>query len=200
MQYIDKTMYWLSSGLLIPVMAAVLFFLVKAFILIGKMYNFYINRLKFKRNFGQLLNELDYEQLETLNIRLSGSSGLTEKTLERLLQNENSGVHREKEIADFELQCEKDLDQSRTLSKMGPILGLMGTLIPMGPALAGLASGDIATMSQQMQIAFNTTVLGLVVGSVGFLSLQFKQRWYAEDLNTLEFVDDLMDKRHEKAS
>jgi len=76
---------------------------------------------------------------------------------------------------------------------MGPILGLMGTLIPMGPALAGLSAGDIASMSQQMQIAFNTTVLGLVIGCIGYLLLQTRQRWYAEDLNLLEFIYSLMD-------
>ena len=58
----------------------------------------------------------------------------------------------------------------------------MGTLIPMGPALAGLASGDIASMAYNMQIAFATTVVGLVAGAVGFLTQQVKQRWYLQDM------------------
>ena len=45
-------------------------------------------------------------------------------------------------LADFEMACEKDLAAVKTLARIGPILGLMGTLIPMGPALVGLASGD----------------------------------------------------------
>ena len=57
----------------------------------------------------------------------------------------------------FEIAADKELAISNTRTTLGPILGLMGTLIPMGPALAGLASGDIASMAYNMQIAFATT-------------------------------------------
>ncbi len=197
MQYIDKTMYWLSSGLLIPVMVAVLFFLVRALMLIGNMYGLYTMRLKLNKALDsplKTLNKNNWTDLTTLATKFQNTT--TGKTLSSLMEDKESSTRREKLIADFELWCEKDLDKSRTLSKMGPILGLMGTLIPMGPALAGLAAGDIATMSQQMQIAFNTTVLGLVIGSIGFISLQLKQRWYAEDLNTIEFVNDLIEEEN----
>lgn len=66
----------------------------------------------------------------------------------------------------------------------------------MGPALAGLASGDIASMAYNMQIAFATTVVGLVAGAVGFLTQQVKQRWYLQDMTNLEFISELLnDKR-----
>ncbi|WP_211229816.1 MotA/TolQ/ExbB proton channel family protein [Olivibacter sitiensis] len=190
-------MYWLSSGLLIPVMVAVLFFLVRALMLIGNMYGLYTMRLKLNKALDsplKTLNKNNWTDLTTLATKFQNTT--TGKTLSSLMEDKESSTRREKLIADFELWCEKDLDKSRTLSKMGPILGLMGTLIPMGPALAGLAAGDIATMSQQMQIAFNTTVLGLVIGSIGFISLQLKQRWYAEDLNTIEFVNDLIEEEN----
>ena len=92
----------------------------------------------------------------------------------------------------FEIAADKDLAISKTLTKLGPILGLMGTLIPMGPALAGLASGDIASMAYNMQIAFATTVVGLVAGAVGFLTQQVKQRWYLQDMTNLEFIAELL--------
>ena len=76
----------------------------------------------------------------------------------------------------------------KTLAKIGPILGLMGTLIPMGPALVGLASGDMASLAQNMQVAFATTVVGLLVGAIGFFCNQIKTRWYASDLSDLEYV------------
>ena len=62
----------------------------------------------------------------------------------------------------------------------------------MGPALAGLASGDIASMDYNMQIAFATTVVGLVAGAVGFLTQQVKQRWYLQDMTNLEFIAELL--------
>ena len=78
-----------------------------------------------------------------------------------------------------------------TIAKIGPMLGLMGTLIPMGPALVGLSTGDIASMAYNMQVAFATTVIGLFSAAIGFVVLQCKQRWYARDLAALEFVASL---------
>ena len=68
------------------------------------------------------------------------------------------------------------------------MLGLMGTLIPMGPALVGLAVGDISSMSYNMQVAFATTVIGMLVAGVGLISLQLNQRYYAACFNDLEFI------------
>lgn len=76
---------------------------------------------------------------------------------------------------------------------MGPVLGLMGTLIPMGPALVGLSTGDIASMAYNMQVAFATTVVGLFSSAIGFITQQVKQRWYMQDLNRLEYVSEVMD-------
>ena len=74
------------------------------------------------------------------------------------------------------------------LIKFGPLLGLMGTLIPMGPALVGLAEGDISSMAYNMQIAFATTVTGMAAAAVGMLKLQFDQRFYAIVYNDLEYL------------
>ena len=71
---------------------------------------------------------------------------------------------------------------------MGPILGLMGTLIPMGPALVGLAQGDIASMAYNMQVAFATTVVGLTVSAIGFCTQQAKERWAVSRVALLEYL------------
>ena len=68
------------------------------------------------------------------------------------------------------------------------MLGLMGTLIPMGPALVGLASGDIASMASNMQVAFATTVVGMAVAAIGLAPLQGNKRFYARSLSDLDFV------------
>ena len=91
-------------------------------------------------------------------------------------------------ISNFENDAEKDVILSKLLTKIGPVLGLIGTLIAMSPALVGLSTGDIAGMSYNMQVVFATTVVGLVISGVGLVSLQFKQRWYAKDVNNLDYV------------
>jgi len=75
---------------------------------------------------------------------------------------------------------------------MGPILGLIGTLIAMSPALVGLSTGDISGMAYNMQVVFATTVVGLVISAIGLVTLQFKQRWYAKDVNNLDYVSRIL--------
>ena len=63
---------------------------------------------------------------------------------------------------------------------------------PMGPALVGLSTGDIASMAYNMQVAFATTVVGLFAAAIGFITQQVKQRWYLQDMTNLEFVAELL--------
>ncbi len=95
-------------------------------------------------------------------------------------------------LSEYEIEADKNIATSKVLTKMGPILGLMGTLIPMGPALVGLASGDIASMAYNMQVAFATTVVGLVVSAIGFLTQQTKERWALRNLTMLEYLADIV--------
>ena len=104
-----------------------------------------------------------------------------------MVESRNSQAQIDRLLSGFEIEADKDLSISKTLAKMGPILGLMGTLIPMGPALVGLSTGDIASMAYNMQVAFSTTVVGLFSSAVGFITLQVKKRWYLQDMTNLEF-------------
>ena len=74
------------------------------------------------------------------------------------------------------------------LVRAGPALGLMGTLIPLSPALTGLANGNTSALSQNLRVAFSVTVVGLLIGAVAFgLSLS-RDRLYGQDLSDLEYV------------
>ena len=118
--------------------------------------------------------------------------------LNRLLEARDNAPLRQRLLAEFEIAADRDLSTSKTLSKMGPMLGLMGTLIPMGPALVGLSTGDIASMAYNMQVAFATTVVGLFAAAIGFITQQVKQRWYLKDLANLECVAELVNTQPEK--
>jgi len=81
-----------------------------------------------------------------------------------------------------------DRDKMNLAVRLGPILGLAGTLIPLGPALVALAEGDIATLSARLVVAFTTTVLGLLVGGLAFAMHLTRRHWYMQDLNDVEFL------------
>jgi biopolymer transport protein ExbB/TolQ len=72
------------------------------------------------------------------------------------------------------------------VTRLGPTLGLMGTLIPMGPGLAALGNGDIQGLSQAIIIAFDTTVVGLAAGGVAYVISKIRRRWYEENLSNIE--------------
>lgn len=93
-----------------------------------------------------------------------------------------------KRLADFDLGSIRRLERTRMLVRAGPALGLMGTLIPLTPALDGLARGDTQSLSDNLRAAFSITVLGLMVGAIAFGISLVRDRLYAQDLSDLEFV------------
>lgn len=78
------------------------------------------------------------------------------------------------------------IERADMLSRIGPMLGLMGTLIPLGPGLAAMSQGDFKTLAEAVTIAFDTTVMGLLIGIIGFLLSRLRRRWYDEVLDTME--------------
>jgi len=100
-----------------------------------------------------------------------------------------------KSLADFDLRSLRRLERTRMLVRAGPALGLMGTLIPLSPALSGLARGDVARLTDNLRVAFSITVLGLLVGAVAFGISLVRDRLYAQDLSDLEFVAAVLEER-----
>ena len=78
------------------------------------------------------------------------------------------------------------LEKYRMLIRLDPALGLLGTLIPMGTALASVGKGEINLVSAELVVAFTTTVVGLAVGSI------VKRRWVASDIRQIEYITEVM--------
>jgi len=91
-------------------------------------------------------------------------------------------------LADFDLGSLRKLERSRMMVRFGPALGLMGTLIPLSPALEGLAKGNVRLLSDNLRVAFSVTVLGLLIGAIAFAVSLVRDRMYAQDLSDLEYV------------
>jgi len=84
-------------------------------------------------------------------------------------------------------QGKKRIERADFITRIAPMLGLMGTLIPLGPGLSALGSGEISILTTAMTVAFDTTIIGLLAGIVGFVLGRMRRRWYD---NAIELVDD----------
>jgi biopolymer transport protein ExbB/TolQ len=119
------------------------------------------------------------------------SSGEMWQTVLRVINDTGepeASIRVPKSIADFDLGSLRRLERTRMLVRAGPALGLMGTLIPLSPALSGLASGNVKQLSDNLRVAFSITVLGLLVGALAFGISLVRDRLYAQDLSDLQFI------------
>jgi len=196
MNYISDILFWISTGLLVPVVVLLILFFLRSLLLLGNFFGQYLQTRKTDKVFRGKIMNLTSETLDDFRKSLpeNPKSPLL-RTLVLLMDSADSRPRRQLLLSDYEVAADKDMALSKTLSKMGPMLGLMGTLIPMGPALVGLSTGDISSMAYNMQVAFATTVVGLFSAAIGFITQQVKQRWYTQDLNRLEFVSEVLDGR-----
>ena len=199
MNAISDIMFWISTGLLVPVIVVLILLFFRSLLLVGSFFGQYVSSRK--------TDKLIREQMETLHVNNvdhfaeklpEKSNSLVVMFMKRILAEQQNKAQVQRLLANFEIAADKDLAISKTLTKLGPILGLMGTLIPMGPALVGLSTGDIASMAYNMQVAFATTVIGLVAGAIGFLTQQVKQRWYLQDMTNLECLVEVLNEKNEK--
>ncbi len=79
----------------------------------------------------------------------------------------------------------RGIERADFIARMAPMLGLMGTLIPLGPGLAALGEGELRILTTAMTAAFDTTVIGLLAGMAGFVLGRLRRRWYDQALTEL---------------
>lgn len=188
MESLIQTLSWIATALQVPVVVAILYLLFRGLLALGGFYGRWSDRLRRSRDTGVLATVPTNELLDTLVRASPRRADALCQALSDLRQAPNDPVWHERVVTEFELAIDRQLSLLRTMTRIGPLLGLMGTLIPLGPALVALAAGDIAVLARKMEVAFATTVVGLVIGAIGFLLYQATQRWAMDDLSLLEFV------------
>lgn len=193
MNIISNILYWISTGLLVPVIVLLIFFFIRAVLLIGVFFGQYMQNKKYTVDFLNRISKLTPSTLEEFKDSLpEKSNSVVMAYAKKIIAEKGNDARIELLLSEYEMEADKEVSTSKVLTKMGPILGLMGTLIPMGPALVGLAQGDIASMAYNMQVAFATTVVGLVVSAIGFITQQTRERWAVKNLTMLEYLAEVV--------
>lgn len=183
MDVLTQLLYTISNALLVPVISLLLAFLMATFLYAGGLACEAFQRRRSAATFRRFVGELKSTPRRRVRAeQVPATYGLPRKAFR------NAAGDREKTLDDIELESERLLGRLGLGIRLGPVLGLAGTLIPLGPALVALSGGDIATLSSKLVVAFTTTVLGLLVGGASFAMHSIRRQWYMQDLNDIQFV------------
>lgn len=193
-QYLNLIMHIISQSLMIPCYSFLLYFVVISVIetgaLIGETFTEKkIHKFKTREFLSELHKNCNIEE----SIENNKLPFKLEKNITEFLELTSIEGACQRTIAQNLLCQQEDLINKKTektelISKMGPLLGLMGTLIPLGPGLVGLGKGDFNTLAQYLVVSFDATILGIFAGGLAFTISKIRRRWYERYLNDLDAI------------
>ena len=189
----------ISQSLTVPVLVILLIIFLLSIIFLGGLISEYSSRknvsvekvkkliydIGYANSIDELKNiikksELQISQKKVL-IDIADSSSLTEDAREALAR---------KLVENEEDKIEAKIRNTDIITRIGPTLGLMGTLIPLGPGLAALGSGDINTLASSLTVAFNTTIVGIGSGALAYFIGKIRRQWYDQYLSNIDVLSD----------
>ena len=192
-----------SQSLQIPVIIFLPIFAIFAVFAFGGLISDYSSRIKLTREYKEkfifsLVNASSIDGLAS-TVRNSEIYDNQKEVLLKII-NAHSLSSDSREawalnlIEEEEVTMAKSLEKVDIVTRIGPTLGLMGTLIPMGPGLAALGSGDVTTLANAIIVAFDTTVVGIGAGAVAYVISKIRRRWYEEYSSNLQlFVNAVLE-------
>lgn len=187
----------ISESLLAPVVIILVILLIYAILSFGGFLNEWFSKKPLKSaGLESLLQDISMANNPEELRNLVNSSGLYEEQkdiLVKIANNYNLGPQARKAFASKLIEEEESnllklTSKTDILVRLGPIFGLLGTLIPLGPGLSALGTGDITTLAESLTIAFDTTVTGLTIGALAYIVSKYRKQWYEGDLTTTETV------------
>lgn len=196
-EFLSSILHVISQSLLIPVIVGLLAFMIYAIVAFGGLLSEYSSRIRLStEEIETIINDLSRSGSSEELIQTVQSSTLSDPQKEIVVKIASSPDMGTKSREAFarklleaeELKAARSLEKTDMVTRLGPTLGLMGTLIPMGPGLAALGAGDVNALAQAIIIAFDTTVVGIGAGGIAYAISKVRRRWYEEYLSNLEAV------------
>lgn len=196
---ISSAMDIISQSLTIPVLIILLIIVVLSLFLLGEVIAEYFKNRKVRVSeiydlIFRISNASSIDNLQSV-INNSNISDIQKKILIKITDtHQMKKLSREaasrRLIEMEEERIDKTLNKTDVITRVGPTLGLMGTLIPMGPGLAALGAGDINTLATSLTLAFNTTIVGIGSGALCYVLGKIRKQWYDRYLADLDALSD----------
>ena len=198
-EFLTGSLDVISQSSTIPVLVILLIIVVISIITFGGIISEYTSRKKvpvgtvrdliYKINSAASVDELK-SIIESAEIPKSQKKVLTEIASSSALDNNSREALARKLVEYEEEKTDKTLQKTDIITRVGPTLGLMGTLIPMGPGLAALGAGDVKTLAESLTLAFNTTIVGIGSGALCYVIGKIRSGWYDRYLSDLDALSD----------
>lgn len=203
---LTSTLDLVSQSLQIPVIIFLLLFAVAVVVLLGGLIREFRHRNTISNaEMKNLISGISNAGSESEMLSIIENSEIPNSQKNDLKEIISSDMDMESRIAlakklvnSREKKLEKRLSYTDIITRIGPTLGLMGTLIPMGPGLAALGTGDIVTLSNAIIVAFDTTVVGIGAGALAYVISKIRRRWYGEYIANLDVLTDVVLSRIKK--
>lgn len=168
---IEQTMYQMSDFFMAPVLCLIALLFIYSLFATGQFFSQSLQRRRHYKSFVQLLNT---KLGSNRQLMLNGYPMAH-------LANEVPNISQDQ----LDVAALKELEGVRNVSRLAPMLGLIATMIPMGPALKSLADGNIQGISENLIVAFSAVIFGLIIASITFWIASVKKRWMVEELVAL---------------
>lgn len=198
-EFLTGSLDVISQSLTIPVLIILLVIVIISIITLGGAIAEYTSRKKVPiGTIRDLIYQINAaESVDALKNVISSAQipKAQKKALLEIASSESLGRDSREALARklFEFEEEKTLStlqKTDIITRIGPTLGLMGTLIPMGPGLAALGAGDINTLASSLTVAFNTTIVGIGSGALCYFIGKIRSGWYERYLSDLDALMD----------
>ena len=189
---LNNTMRAIASGLQYPVIIVLLILLACTVVLLGFIIcEYFTEHRHLKAKLPKLVDDLNTTDNLPLTISKSGllkrqKAALIEITKHPDIPNESRNALAIRLIEQEEDHYSRKVKSGDLIAKLGPIFGLLGTLIPLGPGIIALGQGDTYTLSVSLLTAFDTTIVGLVCAAVAMVITTIRKRWYAKYISILK--------------
>lgn len=188
------TMHIISSSLLMPAIVVLLLLLACAVIELGGLLVEAITEWRrVKVNVPELVDVLHghnageiMEEINNSRLLRRHKGALGELSKHSHLPTDSLQALARKLLAGEELYYARITARTDLVARLGPMLGLMATLIPLGPGLIAMGQGDTKTLADSLLTAFDATVSGLAAAAVAFAVSRLRKRWYEDYLSSLE--------------
>ena len=181
-----------ASALKLPVIAILIILAVVTVVILGMLIaEVFTERRKFSPALSQLIDDIQSAPNPEICVANSGLLKQQKADLLEMLSHPSASPQVRETlavnlVAKQQARFDNRIKVTDYISKVAPMLGLMGTLIPLGPGLIGIGEGNVEILSSSLLVAFDTTVLGLAIAAVALFISVIRMSWYAKYMNDFE--------------